>query len=640
MNKIVSFLLLLLNIYSFTSYADIKKIAAEFDAGRLEAALNLADARKYHQIRDLIKSQIYLNPKNKISFEELSRFIETRSHILEKNALIEILEQKINDRTSKEHIIKWFKRYNPRTPNGHLYYYRAAVTHIKNQNVLQKIIRNAWINVHLDKSQSFAFYSKYKALLSIDDTSDKISNLIYSGKINEAKNYLHLLDKNYKQVFNAMIAILENKPNAEKEFHNVRGSYKYYPGLLYAYLKLHLKSGTNDELTALHLKAPRDFDSRAKEWWYIKNYYTRELIADKKYHAAYKIASSHYNSDPVHYTEAEWLSGWISLRFLKKPEQAIAHFRNVYNKSRKTITKARAAYWLGRAYMDQKNKELGLAWFNCASKLGYSYYGMLAQKELGFKKLILPVKPEVTKEDRVALSKNKYAQIAEFLSLTSKDNLFKLYITEAIHTLDTKGAKVLLYSRIDKKNVSKRLELAKILQESGVLILCDSFPVPYKLPKNADAILSYAIIRQESMFDPSSKSVANAVGVMQMVPSTCEALAAKLGTKCNVSKLKNADYSIKLGTFHLSELMKQTNSYIKTLALYNAGPVAKTWDQIFGDPASMSFREIIDRVEMIPFAETRNYTQRVIENMQIYRYVLFKKDDLYISNLLIPNLQN
>ena len=141
------------------------------------------------------------------------------------------------------------------------------------------------------------------------------------------------------------------------------------------------------------------------------------------------------------------------------------------------------------------------------------------------------------------------------------------------------------------------------------------------LPNNFNIPFVYAIARQESEFEPNVTSHANAHGMMQMINSTAKATARKHRIPYSKSRLNaDADYSAKLGAHHLHDLLEMWDgSYILAAVSYNAGPHrAKSWIKTYGDPRSGEI-DPIDWVEKIPFSETRNYVQRVMENLQVYR---------------------
>lgn len=135
-----------------------------------------------------------------------------------------------------------------------------------------------------------------------------------------------------------------------------------------------------------------------------------------------------------------------------------------------------------------------------------------------------------------------------------------------------------------------------------------------------DPLLVLALIRQESMFDPAAISSANAIGLMQILPSTARAIARKIGTATSTSKLKNPEHNVRLGTFYLKDLIDtQAGSLVLALASYNWGParvsryLAQLSDQVKQKEVAL--------IDLIPTAQTRLYVKKVLFNYWMYRKI-------------------
>ena len=122
------------------------------------------------------------------------------------------------------------------------------------------------------------------------------------------------------------------------------------------------------------------------------------------------------------------------------------------------------------------------------------------------------------------------------------------------------------------------------------------------------------------MFNPEAESGVGARGLMQLMPRTAKDVAKKLDIRYAESQLMDPTYSLKLGTEYIQEQIDHFNgSYILALAGYNAGAGrVREWIGLYGDPRSSNI-DPIDWVELIPAHETRNYVQRILENIQVYR---------------------
>jgi soluble lytic murein transglycosylase len=129
-----------------------------------------------------------------------------------------------------------------------------------------------------------------------------------------------------------------------------------------------------------------------------------------------------------------------------------------------------------------------------------------------------------------------------------------------------------------------------------------------------------ALSRQESEFNPLAVSPADARGLMQLIPRYAQAEARKIGMPFRASWLTDdPTYTLKIGRAFLDDLVDQYDgSYIMAAAAYNAGPSrVRTWVNDYGDPRGAA--DPVQWIESIPFSETRNYVQRVLENTEVYR---------------------
>ena len=131
----------------------------------------------------------------------------------------------------------------------------------------------------------------------------------------------------------------------------------------------------------------------------------------------------------------------------------------------------------------------------------------------------------------------------------------------------------------------------------------------------------YAIARQESAFNPGAVSSAGARGLLQLMPATAKQTASSVGLPFSKARLTtDPAYNATLGAAHLGELVENFGgSYVMTFAAYNAGPSrVAAWVKAYGDPRDPKV-DVVNWIELIPFTETRNYVQRIMENLQVYR---------------------
>ena len=383
----------------------------------------------------------------------------------------------------------------------------------------------------------------------------------------------------------------------------------------------------------------------ADRFWKIQSYLAREFIEKKKYCDAYKVASSHFTESAGNKSDAEYLSGWLALRFLNKSKLALCHFRN-FNRIVKTpISKSRGIYWLARAHEAERNKEKAERLYNlAASKYPYTFYGQMALMEMGKSKMHLPNDVDLRQYQdsaRVYAKKNDITRAVQIVSKYGSNALSQTYIKSGIiQALTTSDILHVAYYVYQSKNVHHMAWMAKSALQKHVLIKNHAYPTPYKVGKlPIEKPLMYSIIRQESVFDQHAISSAEACGLMQLIKATACDTAKRVATHCRISKLTaDPHYNITLGSSYLQQMIEEYNgSYILAIAAYNGGPHnVDKWLKIYGDQRTMKTpRDVLDWIELIPFYETRNYVQRVLENLQIYRSIIDKDSKFDLANDLL-----
>jgi soluble lytic murein transglycosylase len=145
---------------------------------------------------------------------------------------------------------------------------------------------------------------------------------------------------------------------------------------------------------------------------------------------------------------------------------------------------------------------------------------------------------------------------------------------------------------------------------------------PYQqIGPQVERCVVYSIVRQESAFNPKVVSSANAIGLMQVTPAAGRDTARRFNVSFDQHRLStDVAYNAQLGTAEIgNDIATWRGSYVLALVAYNAGPRrAREWIEQYGDPRNPKV-DPVDWIERIPISETRNYVQRVIENMQVYR---------------------
>lgn len=588
----------------------------------------------------IVLSQKFLNSNcSNNRFEEVVEFLKTNPHWPQYAKLTEKAEEYLNDNTNKKVILEWFSKHPPISSKGYKFYALATTKLLtSNQPELTEIIKNGWIYGDFTLGEERQYFSQFGQYLSEEDHVKRVDQQLWKADIKEAKRSMDLVSSGYRQAFEAEIAAMQNSNFKEHLFRKVPEKY-YTSGLLYHYLKSKKKEVPTSRAVALFQKVKTD-KMHSHEWCNLQIYYAREFIEQQDFASSYKIISQHLAVETADIREAEWLAGWLALRFLKKPETALRHFTKLLTIVRTPISSARANYWLARTYDAKSDKEKANKYYKAASHHSHTFYGQIAAIELNQPRLALPPMPKLELHHKKAVENNDVVKAAKLLIKYGKTDLAHLYLKSAVERASL--PELMWLAEIVKANGSPYYitEFGKHASYNHLLLKDFAFPTPYKISNfPVEAALTYAIIRQESVFNQYAISPAKAIGLMQLVKDTACRTAKTIPVKCDVARLtKDPKYNIKLGTSHLRELLKERNgSYIVTLSSYNTTTTnANKWIKRFGDPRKMkNYRDVIDWIELIPFAETRNYVQRVLENLQVYRAILNKGSRLRLKQDLI-----
>jgi len=618
----------------------------------LEKIFYFTKKEKYQQARrfakktnnktaiELVDWLQFKNSDQDVTFGAISQFIANHPNWPDQDKLIHHREKALQKENSAKKIRNYFDAHPPQTAIGKEVYAKARIEKEKKiSKKTKQLIKQAWAERNFYASEQGHFYNTYKKILTHQDHVARIDRLLWERKITQAKIMLAKVNSSYKKLFLARIALQSSKRGVDKRVAMVPKALKKDPGLLYERIRWKDKRKRFDQVAYLltQAKGPMPYQSK---WWKIKNLYVRELLEKKRYKEAYDILKNHGNTEGTReFADAQWLAGWLALRFLKHPAEAYKHFYQLFVHVKYPISIARASYWAARAAEANQNKAIAKNWFKVAARHKTTFYGQLAYTELHQdKKPTLPENPPIKAKDKTKYKNNDLMKAAALFVKAGKPKWAEKFIKAAIKNTNDE-AQMFLISEFGSHHQTPELSIIAVKQaEIKGKVFLVGYPSEKKIPKTAaEESLVLGVIRQESRFNTTAVSPANAKGLMQILPSTARRVAKKLRVKYSTRALtQKPAYNILLGSNYLSGLIKRFDkSYILSIAAYNAGPTnVKKWIKKFGDPRKTNnIHNIIDWLELIPFKETRNYVQRVLENAQFYRHISQKtgfktKEDL------------
>jgi soluble lytic murein transglycosylase len=235
--------------------------------------------------------------------------------------------------------------------------------------------------------------------------------------------------------------------------------------------------------------------------------------------------------------------------------------------------------------------------------------------------------PALTAAQRAQAMRSDVVRAAELLyAVEARDLAWTAMADQGDKATDVPTLALLAELTAKYKDARGMLLLGKLALARGHALDHAAFPnvgVPNYSPVGppVEPAIVYSIVRQESWFNPKTISSANALGLMQVTPPAGKYVAKKFNVTFDQKRLlSDQSYNVQMGAAEIGDVIKDyRGSYIMAFAAYNAGRGrVRDWVERFGDPRDPKV-DPIDWVERIPFSETRNYVQRVMENLQVYR---------------------
>ena len=622
--------------YSDRDVKYAKQAIAFMEKSNWKDAKKVAKKARAKSIYNFIEWRHLLTLGNKATFTEYKQFIEKFEDYPRLDRIKYLAEHKIslNNQTPDE-IINWFQKYQPISGFGEM---MLGESLIKNGNKDKglKLVKKGFIRADLSKGDLIYFRKKFKKYLSKDDYIKRADYLAWENKYWDLKRMLRYLPKDFQSLYTARQLLMTRGYGVDAAIKKVPQKMKNDPGLKYDRLKWRRKKGRVDSSLEilLNIKNTKDYMVRPDKWWVERFILARSLIYKKRYETAYKLTSNHALSEGPEFAEAEWMSGWIALSFLNDPLLAKNHFIKFYNNVGYPISLSRGAYWLGRTFEKLKNYDESNKWYLEGSKYLTTYYGQLSH---------MKVKPnesyqldslmELDKSYIQEFYNKKLVAIVYLLHELKKSKYTKHILRYLANEDIDKGSEILAAKlATDISRFDFAIQVSKIASYQKRFHNKYNYPIistPSKVGnrKIPESALILSIIRQESEFDISANSRVGAQGLMQLMPYTAKTVSKQAKLGYSKSKLtKSPEYNINLGSFYIAGLiLEYDGSYPFAIAAYNAGPKrVKYWKKINKNTQKNQI-DYVDWIELIKFKETRNYVQRVLENFNVYRYILSQK---------------
>jgi soluble lytic murein transglycosylase len=531
------------------------------------------------------------------------------------------LERAIVETNDSASLRRTFSKSPPESDEAIL---ALALAHKKTGNKKQAraTIAPLWTEQKLTRAQEASILKQLGSVLTKGDHRARVEFLLSHERFNGAERLAGRAG--VTRLVKARIAVERKSRSAAKALSNVPASQKRDPSYLLAKARYLRRAGKLNRAAKLlqSADAKRIHPQTADLFWTEQRIIAADLLEKKAPKTAYKLAARNVARSKTKRIDAEFYAGWIALRRLKDSNRAVKHFENLLALAKTPLSRSRGHYWLARALRDPAKAK---SQYEAAARHDTTYYGQLAARKLG-RSSISVSRARPSDANRSTFPDYELVQAIAKLESAGKNYWARSFYRHLARRLTDPGELALLAARAEGSGDHQlALQVGKIGFIRGMNVDTLAWPIG-AIPRNtktsgAGLPLAYAVARQESTFRVDARSSANALGLLQLLPSTAKRTAKLIGVKYSKQKLvTNASYNVRLGTAYLDQQMDRFGgSFVLTFAAYNAGPMrAEEWITRFGDPRGKPLNFAIDWVEKIPYAETRNYVQRVMENYQVY----------------------
>jgi soluble lytic murein transglycosylase len=558
------------------------------------------------------------------SFTAIEQFLDRHPDWPDEDALIKRGEAAMDDDLSLARRFAWFAKFPPRTTVGRLKYL-SALDERGGATPLVAAVRDTWRQIEFGKRQERQFIADYGQHLREIDHIERLDEMLWRGKAGAARRTFKYVPEGWRKLADARLRLRFRQSGVDAAIKRIPEALRDDPGLHYERLRWRRKAGMRTAARELLFETPPS-DEFYRLWWRERAYHIREALDDRDYDDAYLLAASHIQRRGGPYAEAEWLAGWIALRFLDRPADALRHFGQMHGNVSTPISSSRAAYWAGRAAEVLDDPSQAEDWYTRGAAFQTTFYGQLAAARIGQTRITLPAPAAPHAAAIEVFEADARVAAVRALIRLGMDRTARLFLRHLAVESDDLDRSALIAALSGEAGLTGTAVFTARRAALGRRILPDlGYPLLDDLPPDGpEPALVHAIIRQESSFERTAISRVGARGLMQLMPATAKQTARGLGLAYDLGGLiGDPAYNVRLGSAYLDQMVTRFDgTYVKAIAAYNAGPgrIAR-WVDLHGDPNDPDV-DVIDWIERIPFRETRNYVQRVLEALHVYRHWL------------------
>lgn len=614
-------------------HPSVSKAFAAAERGTWPAAHRHAANSKDPLVIKIIAWLDYQRPQTHARFGDLDAFIADNPDWPRLREVRIAAEGRIRPKDDADALTAWFARFAPLTGDGAL----AHIDLLNRQNQLnanRALVAQYWREANFSRKVEQAYYRRYRKYLSAEDHIERLDRLIWDQRYWPARRMLRRVSQPVAALGFARLALMRREAGVDGAIAKVPEDLRDDHGLWYERARWRRRKGKDEDAREVLFSLDETGQlSQTGRWALERRILSRRAINDGYYTEAYRLVAAHGTESGVDFAEAEFLAGWVMLTHHQEPSTAYRHFTRLFRGVNYPISRARGAYWAGRAAAEAGRLGDAQRWWYEAARYPVTFYGQRAIAALG---LALPdlefVAPPHTPA-RSGIADHELVSALRLLQRAKQEKHmrpFLLQLAGLARNTEERLAVVALAEELGRPR--EAIRAAKLIQQEDNLVALQGYPIlevgaRERSGHTPTSDLILAIIRQESGFDTRAHSGAGARGMMQLMPATAKIVARSLKQPYSRDRLfSDPDYNILLGSTYLGMMLERFDGAVAlALAAYNAGPHrVERWLKEYGDPRTGEI-SIIDWMESIPFDETRDYVQRVLEAVPVYTQLLKDK---------------
>jgi soluble lytic murein transglycosylase len=509
----------------------------------------------------------------------------------------------------------------------------------------QALAQKAWRQLNIPSTLETGFLQRFGAMLTPIDHKWRLDRLLmedvrWSGdradKAATIRRMIPMLAESERAKAEArfavfmkatlapqMLAALATEPGADQVTDW---------GLVYHKVQALRRANREEDASKLLLTVPTDpaLIVSPDSWWTERRQNAYQAMKAGKQKIAYDLVRASDGLSPTALKDQTVFAGWMALRQFNDPKAAEVHFNTLRKVADGPLSLAKADYWLGRTAEAVGDKARADGHYNAASKFTDTFFGQLASQRLSPSDQRLDAGPPKAPSTEDIRSFNELDAVKAVV-LARKSGLdqtliraFLIHLARHFKSESEIAMVTHLAEALGDTQIAVRIGKASIARGYNVMAYAypvhalPAFPI-LRVPPEPAFLLGIA--RQESEFNPNTLSGAGARGLLQVMPITANHVCKDYKLKCDVPRLMtDTSYNTMMGSAYIADRMSEfRGSYVLGIAGYNAGPGrARQWIAEFGDPRDPKV-DVVDWIMRIPFEETREYVQKVLANIQVYR---------------------